>query len=104
MTKTGTNDLPQSSAWLFPDYEFARMNSHDYANVIIERVLSRGSWEQIRWLFAQYERRLIREWIQQHGYRRLDKRVFHYWRWMLGITHYRVPPWERHKVLDCCQK
>lgn len=87
-------DLPQSTAWLFPEYQFDQMNSHDYANVIIERTLGRGSWEQIRWLFDRYDRHIIGQWVQQHGYRRLDKRPFHYWCWMLGITEYHKPPWE----------
>ncbi len=91
------NDLPPSSAWLFPDYKFEQMNPHDYANVIIERTLGRGSWEQIRWLFEQYDHKVISRWVRQHGYRRLGKRAFHYWRWMLGITEYRRPPWERRR-------
>ncbi|MCP4428644.1 MAG: hypothetical protein GY803_29510 [Chloroflexi bacterium] len=70
------------------------MNTRDYASVIIERTLARGSWEQIRWLFDHYERDKISQWVRRHGYRRLDKRAFHYWRWMLGITNYHIPPWE----------
>lgn len=92
---TTTNNLPPSTAWLFPEYPFAQMDTHNYANVIIERVLARGSWEQIRWLFDQYERDTIKQWVQQHGYRRLDKRAFHYWCWMLGVTDYQIPPWEQ---------
>jgi hypothetical protein len=33
--------------------------------------------------------------VRAHGYRRLDKRAFNYWRNMLGIKRYTVPPWER---------
>ncbi len=95
IAKTIANDLPPSAAWLFPEYVFSQMNSNDYANVIIERTLERGSWEQIRWLFDRYDRELIKEWVRRHGYRRLNKRAFHYWRWMLGLADYCVPPWER---------
>ncbi len=38
------NGLPQSTQWLFPEYEFARMNLDEYADVVIERILNR--WEQ----------------------------------------------------------
>lgn len=93
--KTATNNLPPSMAWLFPEYNFEQMTAYDYASVIIERTLARGSWAQIRWLFDQYDRDEIRQWVQQHGYRRLDKRAFHYWRWMLGITEYHIPMWQR---------
>jgi hypothetical protein len=93
-TLTSATDLPPSSAWLFPEYIFDRMNTRDYANVIIERILDRGSWDQIRWLLESYGRPTIGEWVKLHGYRRLNKRAFHYWCWMLGITEYRKPPWE----------
>ncbi len=93
--KTAANDLPASTAWLFPEYAFDQMNTRDYANVIIERTLERGSWKQIRWLFSRYNRQEISNWVRRYGYRRLNKRAFHYWRWMLGITEYRVPLWEQ---------
>ena len=95
------NGLPKTSAWLFPEYDFAHMNPDGYASVVIERILNRGSWAEISWLLARYGKRDIAKWIRQHGYRRLDRRAFEYSRWMLGIKQYRVPPWEtgqRHEV------
>ena len=91
------NGLPQSSEWLFPEYEFARMNPDDYAGVVIERILDRGSWAEIRWLLDRYGERAIARWVREHGYRRLDRRAFTYWRDMLGIKRYKVPPWEKVK-------
>ncbi len=43
-TELASNGLPVSSEWLFPEYDFAGMNAEEYAGVIIERVLDRGSW------------------------------------------------------------
>ena len=63
------NGLPQSSQWLFPEYDFARMNSDKYAGVIIERILNRGSWVEIRWLLDTYGKREIARWVRAHGYR-----------------------------------
>lgn len=91
------NGLPQSSAWLFPEYDFARMKPDKYSGVIMERILNRGSWAEIRWLLDTYGKREIAKWVQAHGYRRLDKRAFNYWRNMLGIKRYTVPPWEKTK-------
>ena len=88
------NGLPVSTRWLFPEYQFEQMNPKEYTSVIIERILNRGSWAEIRWLFTRYQKSQISEWISQYGYRRLDRRAFHYWRWILGIDHYRLPPWE----------
>ena len=88
------NGLPETSAWLFPEYEFTRMNPDEYAGVVIERILERGSWAEIRWALERYGRRGVAKWVRQHGYRRLDRRAFEYWRWMLGIKRYKMPPWE----------
>ena len=91
------NGLPKTSEWLFPEYDFERMNPDGYAGVVIERVLDRGSWDEIRWLMDHYGKRNVAQWVRQHGYRRLDRRAFAYWRWMLGIKRYTVPPWEKDK-------
>ncbi|MFQ5437133.1 MAG: hypothetical protein ACE5FD_19920, partial [Anaerolineae bacterium] len=40
--------------WLFPEYDFAAMNTITHKGVVIERVLERGTWAQTRWLFATY--------------------------------------------------
>jgi hypothetical protein len=91
------NGLPKSSKWLFPEYDFARMNPDEYTGVVIERVLDRGSWDEIRWLIDRYGRRGVAKWVRQHGYRRLDRRAFEYWRWMLGVKRFVTPPWERQR-------
>lgn len=91
------NGLPQSSEWLFPEYDFEAMNVTDYAGVVIERILERGSWAEIRWLLDSYGKPRIAAWVSRHGYRLLDPRAFHYWRWMLGVAEYRVPPWVQAK-------
>lgn len=93
-----SNGLPASSKWLFPEYEFARMDPDGYASVVIERILDRGSWAEIRWLIERYGKREVAKWVRQHGYRRLDRRAFEYWRWMLGVKRYKIPPWERSGI------
>ncbi len=89
------NGLPQSTDWLFPEYEFARMNTEEYAGVVLERILDGGSWDEIRWLFDHYGKRTVTKWVREHGYRLLSLRAFKYWCDMLGIKRYKVPPWER---------
>ena len=89
------NGLPKTSDWLFPEYDFARMNPDEYAGVVIERILDRGSQEEIGWLFRKYGKPTIVKWIRRHRYRLLNWSAFQHWRTMLGIKRYRVPPWER---------
>lgn len=61
--------------------------------MIIERVLERGSWEQVRWLFATYGEAEVTEWVRQHGFRLLSKRSFALWRLALRIADYVAPDW-----------
>ena len=44
--------------------------------MIIERLLERGTWEQVRWLYAVYGEERVAERAQRHGYRLLSKRSF----------------------------
>jgi hypothetical protein len=87
------NRLPADAGWLFPEYDFECMNPRDHRGVIMERVLEKGSWEQVRWLFAAYGEAEVAEWVRGHGYRLLSKRSFALWRLALGITDYVAPDW-----------
>ena len=87
------NHLPADAAWLFPEYEFECMDLEDYQGVIIERILERGSWEQIRWLFSTYGEALVTDWVRNHGFRLLSKRSFALWLLTLGIKEFNAPSW-----------
>lgn len=87
------NGLPAGIAWLFPEYDFESMNLEHHAAVIMERVLERGTWAQVRWLFANYGEQRVAEWVRQHGFRLLSKRSFALWRLALGLSDYVAPAW-----------
>ncbi|NIT61189.1 MAG: hypothetical protein GWN00_34790 [Aliifodinibius sp.] len=42
------NRIPDDAAWLFPEYDFEKMDLNRHQSVIIERILERGTWEQLR--------------------------------------------------------
>jgi len=48
------NNIPVSLAQLFQEYDFESLDIDLYANTIIERILERGTWEELHWLFQQY--------------------------------------------------
>jgi hypothetical protein len=87
------NNLPLDSAWLFPEYEFTYMNLENHRGVIIERILERGSWNQIRWLFKTYGENSVADWVRKHGFRLLSNRSFALWRLTLGINDHHAPEW-----------
>ena len=92
-TELAPNGLPVSSEWLFPEYDFARMNTEEYAGVIIERILDHGSWAEVNWLFERYGTLQITEWVKQHGFRLLSPRSFALWRLNLNIGDFVAPEW-----------
>lgn len=95
MTARSPDILPASTAWLFPEYEFAGMDAEEYAGVVIERVLERGSWDELRWLFVRYGEPRVAEWVRRHGFRLLNKRSFALWQMALGVNNPIVPAWAR---------
>ena len=87
------NHLPADAAWLFPEYDFETMDPDHHRGVIIERTLERGSWEQLRWLFATYGEDEVAAWVRRHGFRLLSKRSFALWRLVLDVTESEAPEW-----------
>ena len=100
-----TNALPASTAWLFPEYDFAAIEPEGYAGVIIERILERGTWDELRWLFARYGEPRIREWCADTAFgcsasARLPSGD---WRWTCRTTsrrtgHGKRRRWSRGRV------
>ncbi len=88
-----SEQTPVDMAWLFPEYTFAEMDLQTYRGVIIERVLERGSWEQLRWLFAIYGEAEVAGWVRKHGFRLLSRRSFALWQLALDIKTYEAPEW-----------
>ncbi len=70
-----------------------RLNAHRY--VIMQRLLERGSWAEINWLFEAYGERAVRDWVRRWGFRALSPRSFALWRLVLGIRNFRTPSWAR---------
>ncbi|MBM4467543.1 MAG: hypothetical protein FJ014_18650 [Chloroflexi bacterium] len=93
LTLRTRNRLPSDAAWLFPEYEFESMDPERHAGVIVERVLERGTWAQLHWLFADYGEARVAEWVRRYGFRLLTKRSFALWRLALGVEDYVAPAW-----------
>ena len=69
---------------------------HD-ANLIIQRTLEFGTWEEVRWLFGALGAQRIRSFLRQYGERWLKPVSFHYWRRLLRIRAWRHSPFPTAK-------
>lgn len=86
-------DFPPDMEWLFPEYDFETIDIETHAGIIIERVLDRGSWDQLRWLFKTYSEEQIADWVAKHGFRLLSKGSFYLWRAALNIHEFTTLDW-----------
>ncbi|MBX7234123.1 MAG: hypothetical protein K1X65_07055 [Caldilineales bacterium] len=85
--------LPESTAWLFPEYNFAGIDVRKHRHVIMERILERGDWSQVNWLFDHYHERGVRDWVRRWGFRSLSRRSFALWKLVLDIQRFEAPAW-----------
>lgn len=52
---------------------------------IMERVMSRGSWEAMRWLRSRYEVEALADFVRTQGPNRLTPRDLAYWALVCGV-------------------
>jgi hypothetical protein len=93
--------FPQIPAGLkpyFQEYDIARLDIGSDANLIIQRVLEFGTWDEIRWLFTTYRSKRIRIFLRAYGERWLKPVTFNYWRKLLGIRKWRKHPFPTTKA------
>lgn len=81
--------IPTGLEPYFQEYNPAQLDLAQDANLIIQRTLEFGTWEEVRWLFESYGTKRIRLFLRQHGERWLPPVAFLYWRKLLGIHKWR---------------
>jgi squalene cyclase len=67
------------------------------ANLVIQRVLEFGDWDEFRWLFELYGAKRIRKFIRAYGERWLKPVSFNYWRKLVGIRQWKKSPFSTPK-------
>jgi len=80
------NTIPSTLAPFFQEYNLQQLDSQRDSATIIERALQFGNRAEIRWLFAQYPRIQIVDWIKQFGKARLPHPHLDFWQMLLEIT------------------
>jgi hypothetical protein len=78
--------LPSTLAPFFQEYDFERLDPQNAAPLIIERTLQFGNRVELRWLFAQYSRTKIIDWVRHFGKDRLPNPHLTFWQLILEIN------------------
>jgi hypothetical protein len=90
--------IPESLLPYFQEYNLDALDVHRDANLIIQRTLEFGNWDEIRWLFLVYGRQRIRLFLRQYGERWLQPVTFNYWRKLLNLRRWRAAPFGKGEV------
>lgn len=77
--------IPITLAPFFQEYNFQQLNPQRDSSTIIERALQFGNRAEIHWLFTQYSRDQIADWIKRFGADRLPHPHLDFWRIILEI-------------------
>jgi hypothetical protein len=77
--------IPSTLAPFFQEYDFAALDTVSAAPLIFERTLQYGDRAELRWLFSQYPRQQIRDWVARFGKERLPHPHLDFWQIVLEI-------------------
>jgi len=86
------NEIPARLSPYFQEYDTAQLDLLRDANLVIQRTLEFGTWDEIHWLFQVYGIKRIRLFIRQYGERLLKPVSFNYWRKLLNVRRWSSSP------------
>ena len=92
MTTQFDQHLPVGLKPYFQEYDIRTIDIDLDADLIIQRTLEYGTWEEVRWLFITYGSSRIPTFVRERGERMLSSITFNYWRKLLGIHRWRRSP------------
>ena len=90
-----TIHIPMSLKPYFQEYDLENLDIQRDVDLIIQRTLEYGNWDEIRWLFQAYHRRRIKLFLLEHGERWLRPVTFNYWRLLMGVRKWKSAPFDR---------
>jgi|GEM_PF-412654 len=93
----GSIQIPSGLWPHFQEYDPALLNLERDADLVIQRTLEFGDWDEVRWLFMTYGKQRIRAFLRQRGERWLSPVTFNYWRRLLGIKKWQASPFPTAK-------
>ena len=82
------SEIPDRLKPYFQEYDTEQLDFAQDANLVIQRTLEFGTWDEIRWLFHLYGIERVRLFVRQHGERLLKPVSFNYWRKLLGLRRW----------------
>jgi hypothetical protein len=91
------DQLPQGLWPYFQEYNPDQLNLELDKDLIMQRTLEFGTWDEVRWLFRRYGKQLIQTFLRKRGKRMLSPVTFHYWCKLLKIGKLEPSPFPTQK-------
>lgn len=85
--------MPRGAEQLFWDYPGQSLSLDTDRDLVVERILSAGTWEQVKWLRRQVGDAWLADWITGRQGRGLDARRLRFWQVVLRIDKKQVDAW-----------
>ncbi|HEY5138361.1 MAG TPA: hypothetical protein VIJ25_03445 [Methylococcales bacterium] len=95
MLQNAAASIPSSLKPFFHEYDLENLRLGRDADLIIQRTLEFGNWDELRWLIQVYRCERIRHFLREHGERWLRPVTFNYWRRLLGVRKWKPAPFEK---------
>jgi hypothetical protein len=92
-----TQEIPAGLKPYFQEYDPAALDLRGAADLVIQRTLEFGTWDEVRWLFSLYGYPRIRIFLSQRGERTLSPVAFNYWRKLFKLDRWRGSPFPTPK-------
>jgi hypothetical protein len=71
--------IPEDVARLLWDVDLTRFDADRDRALLMERVMSRGTWQAMTWLRQRYPKAVLAEFVRERGRRVLAPRDLAYW-------------------------
>jgi hypothetical protein len=82
--------LPEHVGHLFWEVSPEDVDLERHRDYVLERIMSRGGWEAMRWLRATYDREAIADFLRRRG-EKLNARDRAYWSLIAGVATVQTP-------------
>lgn len=85
--------IPEFLFPLFWEYEPESVDIFKHADLVISRIMARGTWASMLWLRKTYSRNRLVSFLEKRGRRVLPPRELNYWAFMGGISAEKREKW-----------
>ncbi len=86
--------IPQSVLDLMWEFDPAGLAAlTELPDALIERVMARGRWEDMRWLLAAADRERLRSYLERRGARVLPPRELRFWLFIARVPEPQATAW-----------